>query len=156
MAQLKVFSRKHGRTGWKIKEKALFDFINAKMPNNFDTTNDVKEAVDKEDVRSEMWWELVHKNIFEDYIEPKKKQVEECCEHKGYSKTFERDVWKQISQHKRGYRTARIPFLLDAFLFEGERILMDKNYELVNEKILFALIEHLRRKRVKREGELMK
>src|SRR5690625_3836069 len=93
------------KTGWVIKEKDLFDFIHARMPDDIHTTNDAKEVVDKEAVRSEMWWQLIHKNIFEDYIEPKRKKIKECCEHKGYSKAFEKEVWEQVSKHKRGFRT---------------------------------------------------
>jgi len=63
------------------------------------------------------------------------------------SKEFERYIWRAVSNHKRGYKTPRIPYLLDAFLFDGERILMNANFEETEEKILFALIEHLRLKR---------
>lgn len=108
-------------------------------------TNDVME-LNKEDIRAEMWWELARKNIFEDFMEIKKTQVQDCIQHKRYSKTFEKYAWNIISKHKRGYRTPRVPYLLDAFLFNGNRIQMDENYELFEEKILYALIEHLRKK----------
>lgn len=51
-------------------------------------TNDVME-LNKEDIRAEMWWELARKNIFEDFMEIKKTQVQDCIQHKRYSKTFE-------------------------------------------------------------------
>lgn len=148
---IKGLSPASRKEGWLIPQKNLFDFIHERIPQNvspsINTTSDVKKQT-KEEIRAEMWRELSRKNIFEDYIEPKKKQVQACIEHKGYSKEFGGYVWENISQHKRGYTTPRIPYLLDAFQFEGERIRFDENYELLEEKILYALIEHLRKKRV--------
>lgn len=78
------------------------------------TMNDVKEQdMDRESIRSEMWWELASKSIFEGMFEPRKKQIQVCINHKGYSKEFEKHVWKHTSTHKRGYRKTRIPYLFD-------------------------------------------
>lgn len=137
------------KEGWQIKENDLLTFIKSRSPEKdalFNTTNNVSE-VDRKRIRSEMWWEMANKLIFEGFIEPKKKQVQECVEHKGHSKEFEKYVWEHVSTHKRGYATPRIPYLLDAFLFDDNRILMDENYEMIEEKILYALIEYLRKKK---------
>lgn len=138
------------KEGWLICEENLYKFIRSRLPEGVihenDTIFDVKEQI-KESIRLEMWWELANKFIFEGFLEPKKKQVQECIEHKGYSKAFERYVWDIISKHKLGYAVPRIPYLLDAFLFDGKRIVMDNNYELFEEKILFALIEYLRKEK---------
>ena len=135
------------KEGWLIREDDLYAFIHNRLPDEkFDisvyATNDVKEAI-----RANMWWELVQKNIFEDFLEIKKTQVQDCIQHKRYSKMFEKYTWDIIKEHKRGYQTPRVPYLLDAFLFNGNRIKMDEKYELLEEKILYALIEHLRRKK---------
>ena len=145
----KPLSRKQG---WSIREDDLFQFIQSRLPENkisfpINTTNDVN-GVNKEAIRAEMWWELANKYIFEDFIEPKKKQVQHCMEHLRMSKDFEKYVWKRISDQKLGYRTPRIPYLLDAFFFEGERILLDDNYGVLEDQILFALIEVLRKEKV--------
>ena len=135
------------KEGWLIREDDLYDFICSRLPaEKFDisgyTTSDVKETI-----RADMWWELARKNIFESFLEIKKTQIQDCIQHKGYSKMFENYIWDIISQHKRGYRTPRVPYLLDAFLFNGNRIRMDENFELFEEKILYALIEHLRKRK---------
>jgi len=95
-----------------------------------------------------MWWELARKYIFEGYIEPKKTQVQECIQHNGQSKELESYVWNTISKHKMGYAKPHIPYLLDAFLFDGNRIKLDQHYELFEEKVLYALIEHLRQEKI--------
>lgn len=141
------------KEGWLIREKDLHAFIRSRLPESIastlsNATNDVKEQ-DKEAVRSDMWWELAQKNIFEDFLEVKKSFVRECVEHRGLSQAFEIYVWDIIKKHKRGYATPRIPYLLDAFLFDGKRIKMDPHYESLQEKILFALMEHLRKQKVK-------
>ena len=138
------------KSGWLIREDNLYSFIYSRLPDDrFEpscyTTNDVNE-IDKEKIRAEMWWEIARKNIFEDFLEIKKTQVQDCIQHKRYSKAFERYAWDTISKHKRGYQTPRVPYLLDAFLFNGNRIKMNDNYELLQEKILYALIEHLRKR----------
>ena|SRR5690625_231728 len=138
---IKGIQSKSRKKGWLIKESDLFDFIHTRIPNN-------KTGLDKETIRAEMWWELANKYIFEDFIEPKKKQVQHCMEHLRMSKDFEKYVWKRISDQKLGYRTPRIPYLLDAFFFEGKRILLDDNYGVLEDQILFALIEVLRKEKV--------
>src|SRR5699024_4711110 len=142
------------KEGWLIPENDLYDFIRSRLPDErfyFSgyATNDVME-LNKEDIRTEIWWELVRKYIFEGYIEPKKTQVQECIRHDGHSKELETYVWNAISQHKMGYAKPHIPYLLDAFLFDGNRIKLDQHYELFEEKILYALIEHLRLEKVRK------
>lgn len=139
------------KEGWTIQEDHLFSFIKNRVPDketmaSFNTTSDAKK-VNEEEIRATMWWEIVRKNIFEDFIDVKKTRVRECIEHNRHSKAFETHVWDEILKNKGGYATPRIPYLLDFFLFGGERIPMDQHYDNVEDKILFALIEHLRKKR---------
>lgn len=131
------------KEGWLIREDDLQSFIQSRLPRGRKTTRDAREAI-----RAEMWGEIVNKHIFEDFIEPKRKQVKACVEHLGLSKDVERYAWKRIAEHTRGQRTPRIPYLLDAFLFENKRIRFDEKYEAKEEKIMYALIEHLRQEKV--------
>lgn len=137
------------KEGWLIREDDLNTFINSRLPNDHNTTNDVKET-DQEAMRAEMWGEIVNRFIFEGAIQPKRKQVKDCVEHLGLSKDFERYAWERIANHTRGHRTPRIPYLLDAFLFDNKRIRLDEKYTTLEEQILYALIEHLRQERVGR------
>src|SRR5699024_2966112 len=140
------------RDDWRISEKDLFAFIRSRMPeeperNKTNTTNDVNN---KEAIRTEMWWELARKYIFEGAIEPKRKQIKTCVEHQRYSSAFEKEAWAIISGHTRGYSKRHIPYLLGAFLFNGERIRIDDNYEGQDERILYSLLEHIRQEQVER------
>ncbi|MFD1362840.1 hypothetical protein [Lentibacillus salinarum] len=137
------------KEGWQIIEADLVSFVKERIPE-FNTTNFVTEAISEDDIRAKMWWEIVKKNIFEDFLEIKKSRVRECVKHKGYSKEFEIYVWENLKKNKRGYKTPRIPYLLDAFLFDTKRLLMDQSYENIEDKILFSLIEYLREKKVKK------
>lgn len=140
------------KEGWMIQEDHLFTFIESRVPDketmeSFNTINVAKD-VNEEEIRATMWWEIVRKNIFENFIEVKKTRIRECIEHDRHSKAFETYVWDEILKNKGGYASPRIPYLLGAFLFGGERIPMDQNYDNVEDKIFFALVEHLRKKRV--------
>ncbi|WLR44440.1 helix-turn-helix domain-containing protein (plasmid) [Bacillus carboniphilus] len=131
------------KEGWFVRESDLQEFIESRMPDNFKTINDVKE-----NARAEMWWEIVKKNIFEGYIEIKKNRLKECIEHRKHSKDFFDYCWEHVNEHKRGYATPRVPYLLDAFVYDGYRVKFDENFDILEEQILFALIEHLRLRRV--------
>ena len=124
------------KEGWRIDENDLYDFIKDR------TTFVAKEEIE-EQVRTDMWWELVRKHIFEDYIELKKRKIKACIEHRGYSSTALKRVWEEVSQHTRGYATPRVPYLLDAFLYNNHRIKMNDNFEDTEEKILYALVDHV-------------
>lgn len=140
------------KEGWKIEHDDLFDFINKRLPEELPREGKEANLVKSEEqIRTEVWWELVSKNIFEEFIILQKGHVQDCIEHKRYSKEFGDYVWKIASEHKRGYSTPRIPYILNAFLFEDERIEMDQSYEMVEDKIMFALIEYLRKKRVNKK-----
>lgn len=139
------------KEGWLIREDDLLTFIRSRLPDTptIDTTSntDDEKETDRESIRDRMWWELAHKHLFEGFIEPKRKQIKECAEHQKYSKALEKDAWDLISQHKMGYANPHIPYLLDAFLFDGKRIRMDDRYELLEERILYALLEHIRKEK---------
>lgn len=138
------------KEGWAIPEDNLFSFIQSRMPEQtmFSHPNVINDVNDKEAIRADMWWELARKYIFEGAIEPKRKQIKACVEHKRYSSAFEKDAWDIISRHTMGYAKPHIPYLLDAFLFDGKRIRMDHHYEGRDERILYALLEHFRQEKV--------
>ena len=149
------------KQGWQITEEDLQQFIDERMPN-FNATNVVlnnttdEQAVNttnvalEEAIREKMWYEIVHRYIFEGFIDIKKSRLKDCIEHKRYSKDFFTYCWDQLSQKNPGRAVPRVPYLLDAFLYDSKRIKMDNNYELLEEKVIFALIEHLRLKRVQK------
>lgn len=152
---IKGIPPKSRKKGWRITEDDLQMFIKERLPEEmlFSNTTDVakeqsKETVAEQQAREKMWWELVRQNIFEGFIDIKKTRMYECVEHAGHSKKFAHEVWDEVKEHKRGTAKPRIPYLLDAFLYDTERVLIDENYEIREEKILFALIEHIRKKRV--------
>src|SRR5699024_10288591 len=133
------------KEGWLVREDNLQAFIRSRLPENI-TTNDVKE-MDREIIRTEMWHELTSKFIFEGMFEAKRKQIKDCVSYLGFSKNFEYYVLQRISEHTLGYHTPRIPYLLEAFMFEGQRIRLDEKYETFEEKVLYALLEYLRQER---------
>ena len=131
------------KQGWRIREEDLEHFIDQRLPVFHTTT-----VVNEEAIREQMWYEIVQRNIFEGFVEIKKSRLKECIEHKGYSKAFFNYCWEQLTQQNRQYAVPRVPYLLDAFLYDSKRIKMDHYYELLEEKVLFALIEYLRLQKV--------
>lgn len=132
------------KQGWIIREEDLQQFINERLPD-FNATN----VVLTEAIREQMWYQIVHRNIFEGFIDIKKSRLKDCIEHKRYSKDFFTYCWDQLSQKNQGSAIPRVPYLLDAFLYDSKRIKMDNNYELLEEQVIFALIEYLRVKKLK-------
>lgn len=127
------------KEGWKVTEDALHDFLANRLPN---TTNDV---LTKEEVRAEMWYELVRKNIWEGYIEIKKSQLNECINHMRGSDDLKEEVWNRCVENSSAYSKPRVSYLLEAFGFEGKRLLLDKNYESLEEQALFSIIEYVKK-----------
>ena len=151
---------KQQKTGLEIREEDLQQFIDERLPD-FNATNVVlnnttdeqsvntTNVVLTEAIREQMWYQIVHRNIFEGFIDIKKSRLKDCIEHKRYSKDFFTYCWDQLSQKNQGRAVPRVPYLLDAFLYDSKRIKMDNNYELLEEQVIFALIEYLRVQKVK-------
>ena len=138
------------KEGWKISESNLFDFIDKRMPDKLSHNKTTDVVLIEEKVKEKIWWELVSKNIFEDFIEVKKTHVDECFNHLRFSNEFRKYAWKELKNHKRGYSTPRIPYILDGSLYNGQRIKMNKSYERIEDQIIFSVIEHIRQERVKK------
>lgn len=158
------------KKGYRISEEALEQFIKERMPEGWElypesVTKDARDVVKneeeasyyvevdveaiKERAREEMWYELLGKFVFEDYFVLKKTEVKAAVEHKRYSKEFEAEVWERCSKHTWGHATPRVPYLLDYFMFEGERIPFNKDFGGRDEQIIHALIEKIRLDKVK-------
>lgn len=152
---IKGISPSSRKEGWKIPENVLHEFIKQRLPDSYttmvakrdetNTTNIVNNEI-KEQIRAEMWRELANKNIWEGYIELKKSFVRECILHRHYSKDLEEKVWKACEANSKAYSKPRISYLLEAFVFDGQRILMDKSFESLEEQIIFPMIEYVRQK----------
>lgn len=134
----------------------LYDFIQQRLPDGY-TTDVTKESnlnnttiVAKEfedQIRADMWRQLANKNIWEGYVELKKSRLHECIQHRHYPKDFEYEVWHRCIANSRAYSKPRVFYLLEAFGFEGKRLLLDKKFEDLEEQVLFAIIEHVRSNR---------
>lgn len=139
------------KEGWKISQKELDLFIQQRVPDDY-TTNVVKKSNTtcvakkevKEQIRADMWIELVNKNIWEGYVEIKKSAIRACIEHRKYSKELEIAVWQACEENSREYRKPRVSYLLEAFRFKGKRLLLDKNFESIEEQVIFPIIEEVR------------
>ncbi|MGP7819739.1 helix-turn-helix domain-containing protein [Niallia sp. 01092] len=137
------------KEGWKVTKESLDQFLEERLPTSF-TTNDVKRnnktsiVLNKEQIRAEMWMELAQKNIWEGYVEIKKGQLHECIQHRKYSKQLEERVWKCCVANSPAYKRPRVFYLLEAFFFEGERLLLDPRFERLEEQMLFSIIEYVR------------
>ena len=137
------------KQGWRIREEDLQQFIDDRLPATGRQSVNTTNVALKEAIREKMWFEIVHRNIFEGFIDIKKSRLKDCIDHKNYSKDFFTYCWDQLNQKHLGRAVPRIPYLLDAFLYDSKRIKMDLNYELLEEKVIFALIEHLRMQKIK-------
>lgn len=154
--KIKGIAPKSRKEGWQIPENELQIFMKKRLPEShtmtphvINTTIVVNEEV-KEKIRAEMWNELARKNIFEGFVQIKKSLLHECILHKRYSNELENEVWERIVNNSRAYSKPRVSYLLEAFRFEGKRLLMDKNYVTLEEQIIFGIIEYVRRNRDKK------
>ena len=143
------------KEGWQIPERELREFIQQRLPESYTTmiakginddhtTSVVNDEV-KDQIRTEMWMELAKKNIFEGSVEIKKSLVRECIQHRRYSKELEEKIWQQCIENSREYSKPRVFYLLEAFRFNGQRLLLDKDFEALDEQIVFSIIEYVRK-----------
>lgn len=107
-------------------------------------TRQKDDKIDREVIRSEMWYEITRKNIYEGYITVTKSLLHQVAEHSHYSSRLVVKVW-QCCITNSAYKQPRISYLLDAFSFNGQRVLMDKNFDSKEEQVIFALFEHIKR-----------
>lgn len=138
------------KDGWRVEKAALDSFIQERVPSF--TTNVALHPVEDVDVeqikkkaREDMWFEITRINVWEGFIDIKKKDIKECLEHRRYSQHLAPIIWERCVQNSIAYKKPRILYLLDAFKFEGKRLLFDENFGLLEEKILYSMIEYVRK-----------
>ncbi|WP_332698902.1 helix-turn-helix domain-containing protein [Halalkalibacter lacteus] len=146
------------KEGWQIPKEALDAFVQERLPDSI-TTSVVKEAsaskttnIAKEDIeriREEMWIELANKQIWEGFLELRKTRIRECIEHRRYPRALEKEVWKACQENSKAYSKPRVFYLLEAFGFDGQRLLLDQNFDDREEQIIFSIIEYVRTKKDK-------
>lgn len=146
------------KEGWTIPENDLHEFMQQRLPDSYTTmiakevneNNTINVVIDeiKEKIREEMWLELAKKNIWEGFVELKKARLHECIQHRHYSVDLENEVWQRCIANSKAYKKPRVSYLLEAFGFEGKRLLLDKNFEDQEEQIIFAIIEYVRTSRL--------
>lgn len=149
------------KEGWRIPKASLDAFIQARLPDSWITddgndliaTGDVKEKDIREQAREDMWLELANRNVFEGFVEIKKSLVRESIKHHGYSKDLEKKVWQAFLDNSKAYSRPRVFYLLEAFGFERKRLLLNKNFEDLEEQVIFAVIEYIRQKQAQAKGK---
>jgi hypothetical protein len=146
------------KEGWLIPKENLADFVRERLPNALETkvikesneryTTDVVKEIE-EQARAAMWIEVVNKNIWEGYVEIKRSRIHDCILHRRYPTELEHAVWERCVTNSRAYKKPRVSYLLEAFGFEQQRLLLDQNLEDIEEQVIFAIIEYVRQSRMK-------
>lgn len=106
-----------------------------------------ERKVDRDEIRAQMWREITSKNIWEGYVSIKRSMLKAAAEHRYYTPELIEKVWERLTtdSSNRGYKQPRVSYLLDAFSFEGERVLMDNSFASTEEQVVYALIEHVKK-----------
>ena len=144
---IKPSSRKEG---WRIPEESLEVFIEERLAS-FATAVVSEEAKERlrEEGRAQMWYKIAASGIREGYIEVTRGKFNRCIEHWRFEKEFADYAWNRIQGYYPYNKTKpRIYYLGGAAEFHGDRVLFDENFEDLEEKILFAVIEHIRIERI--------
>jgi hypothetical protein len=160
------------KEGWLVSKEALDDFLKQRLPDGYVKEGSVKEVpldamnvvnesnsstplrdimeLEKR-VRADMWRELVNKNIWEGYVELKKTRIHECIQHRRFTNELEEEVWQRCVANSRAYKRPRVSYLLEAFGFEGKRLLLDQNFSSLEEQVIFSIIQYVRQTRRKHD-----
>jgi len=153
------------KKGYRISEEALEQFIKKRMPEGWEmypksVTGDAREVVKSEDVapyhveidveaikeqgRIEMWHQVAGRWLWEGDFEISRRMVRNAVAHRRYSKEFEQLVWERCLKNSAPRKKPRVLYLVDAFLFEEERVPFHKGFDIKEDQIMQALIEHVR------------
>lgn len=155
---------KSRKEGWKVTQTALDAFLAERLPDSFNqllnATNDAKEsaphtfesnatidALEADAVRAAMWRELVSKNIWEGYVPIKKLALKAAAEHRGYSQALVNIAWERCVANSAAYKQPRVSYLLEAFSFEGQRLLMDQSFASKEEQVIYAIFDYVKKGR---------
>ena len=143
------------KNGWQVSEEALESFLKDRLPENEDSKpednktivvlSDAEQEQLREEGRQEILDRLAANNIWEGRFVFKKKSITDCLDHKRMENPSLRAyILNRILEHKRGYATPGVVYLLDTFNFEGNRLNFDTDFSGREEQIVFSLIEYLR------------
>ena len=143
------------KNGWQVSEEALASFLKERLPENKEsksadnTTIIVLSEAEQEQLREEGRQEILRRlaanNIWEGRFVFKKKLITDCLDHRRLENLSLRTyILNRMLEHKRGYTTPGVVYLLDTFNFEGNRLNFDSDFNGREEQIVFSLIEYLR------------
>ena len=122
---------------------------NTALTSEINTTTVALSEIEQEQLREEGRQEILNRlaanNIWEGRFVFKKKFIGDCLDHKRIENPALRAyILKRILEHKRGYATPGVVYLLDAFNFEGNRLTFHSDFSGRDEQIVFSVIEYLR------------
>lgn len=143
------------KNGWQVSEEALQRFLAERLPEKIEsnltanTTNVVITEAEQEQLREEGRQEILDQlalnNIWEGRFVFKKKFINDCLDHRRLQNPSLRAyVLNRIMEHKRGYATPGVLYLLETFNFDGHRLTFHPDFGGRDEQIVFSLIDYLR------------
>lgn len=159
LRQGKLLGQKGGgpkKNGWIIPEEDLHAFIKERVPEALylpmnplpieipsGSTGDIE--LYREEGRIDMWQQITSHNIWEGHYEFKKRFTQECIDHLRLENQSLQDyLLENILSHKHGYVKPGVPFLLEKFRFNGQRLDFYLQYGSLEEQITFSAIDYLR------------
>lgn len=157
LRQGKLLGQKGGgpkKNGWIIQEEDLNAFIKERVPEALyldalpiEIPSGSTEEMEfyREEGRLEMWQQITSRNIWEGRYEFKKRFIQECMDHLRLdNKNLREYLFENILSHKYGYAKPGVPFLLEKFRFNGQRLDFFLQYGSLEEQITFSVIDYLR------------
>lgn len=143
------------KNGWQVSEEALQQFLIERLPEKVELTpklnatnvalSEAKQEQLREEGRQEILNQLAANNIWEGRFVFKKKFIVDCLDHRRIENQELRVyIINRMLEHKRGYTTPGVVYMLHTFNFEGNRLSFDQDFAGRDEQIVFSLIEFLR------------
>lgn len=153
------------KKGYRISEEALEQFIKERMPEGWElypesVTGEARDVIKNEeeapyhveiDIAAieergwiKMWHQVAGRWLWEGDFEISRTMVRNAVAPRRYSKELEQLVWERCLKDSAPRKKPRVLYLIDAFLFEGERVPFYKDSDIKEDQIMMALIEHVR------------
>lgn len=144
------------KNAWIIQEKDLRAFIKERLPEGVSLSTSLlaielssfsTEEMEfyRQEGRIDMWQQITSRNIWEGRYEFKKRFIQECMDHLRLDNQNLRDyLFENILSHKNGYAKPGVPYLLEKFRFNGQRLDFYHQYGSLEEQITFSVIDYLR------------
>lgn len=141
------------KNSWWVTKEELQRFLAERLPEDATAASrDVacseaaKEQL-REEGRNEILDLLARKNLWEGRRVFKKSIVREALNRIGNDEA-RAYIMNRIMQHKAGYATPGVLYLFNHFEFEGERLAFDQRFGLLDEQIIYPLVDYLRQEYV--------